>query len=90
MTRLSHPIIPLLDLNVQEKVEEDRYMREQEKQFIEAKKKSMAEKMHAQEEAKFAEAIAPAMVEAEQLLKKSKDKVSNEGLEALARWKLDL
>ena len=71
-------------------MEEDRYMREQEKRFIESKKKAMAEKMHAEEEAMFTETIAPVMVEAEQLLKKSKDKVSNEGLEALARWKLDL
>ena len=71
-------------------MEEERYVRAQEKQFIDAKKKAMAEKMHAEEEAKFSEAIAPAMVEAEQILKASGDTVSNAGLEALARWKLDL
>jgi hypothetical protein len=73
---------------LQEKVEEDRYMREQEKKFFERKKAERAEKMHEQEEAIFQETIAPAMAEAEQVLKKTGDKVSDAGLEALARWKL--
>jgi len=74
----------------QEKVEEDRYMREQEKKFFEAKKAAMAEKMHAEEEAVFQESIAPAMAEAEKILNNVGDKVSHSGLEAIARWKLDM
>ena len=38
----------------------------------------------------FQQKIAPAMVEAQEALKKSGDTVSNAGLEALARWKLQL
>jgi hypothetical protein len=71
-------------------VEEDRYIREQEKEFFRKKKAILADKMAAQEEALFQEAIAPAMVEAQEALKKSGDKVSDAGLEALARWKLEL
>lgn len=74
----------------QEKVEEDRFMREQEKKFFEKKKKELEAKMHEQELAIFQETIAPSMAQAEVLLKKTGDKVSDAGLEALARWKLDM
>jgi len=65
-------------------------MREQEKKFFEKKKAEQAEKMKEEEEEMFKEAIAPAMAEAEHVLKASGDSVSDKGLEAIARWKLDL
>lgn len=64
-------------------------MREQEKKFFENKKKEMAEKMHHEDAVIFQEAIAPAMAEIQEILKSTDDKVSNAGLEAIARWKLD-
>lgn len=75
----------------QEKVEEDRYMREQEKKFYAKKKAEMADKLHGEEEKLFQEKIAPTMAEAEQVLKLSGDTaVSHDGLEAIARWKLGM
>lgn len=65
-------------------------MREQEKEFFEKKKAAAAKEMLAQELAVYEEAIAPAMVEAQEALKKTGDKVSDAGLEALAKWKLHL
>lgn len=65
-------------------------MRELEKSYIAKKKAEMAAKMAADEETEFADQIAPVMAEADVLLKKSGDSVSNHGLEALARWKLGL
>lgn len=38
----------------------------------------------------FQKQIAPVMVEVQQLLKKTNDSVSSHGLEAIARWKLNL
>ena len=46
--------------------------------------------MLAQEEAIFQEAVAPAMVEAQLVLNGTGDTVSDAGLEALAKWKLDM
>ena len=74
----------------QEKVEEDRYIRELEAKYIENKKAEMAAQMAADEEKEFVEKIAPVMAEAEVLLEKSGDSISQEGLEALAHWKLGL
>lgn len=65
-------------------------MREQEKHFFEKKKAEMAEKMHEHEEKIFLEQIAPAMAQAESILKKSGDSASHEALEALAKWKVGL
>ena len=81
---------PLSLVLFQEKVEEDRYMREQEKKFFERKKKEMAEKMKEEEAAVFEETIAPAMAEAHVRLEKTGDSVSDAGLESIARWKLDM
>jgi hypothetical protein len=47
-------------------------------------------KMQEAEEKMFREQIAPAMAEAESALKKTRDSVSDAGLEALARWKVGL
>ena len=38
----------------------------------------------------FEEVVAPAMVECQELLKKSGDSVSDQGLELLAKWKLGM
>ena len=43
-----------------------------------------------QELAVFEEVVAPAMVECQELLKKTGDKVSDGGLELLAKWKLGM
>ncbi|GAX28681.1 hypothetical protein FisN_33Hh043 [Fistulifera solaris] len=72
-----------------ERVEEDRYMREQEKKFFEQKKKETAN-MQQKEMDEFQAKIAPAMAEAHSILKESGNDVSDKGLEALARWKLGL
>jgi hypothetical protein len=66
-------------------------MKEQEKEFIEKKRKTMADKMHVEEIAIFKEKVAPAMAEAQSILKKAGDvSVGHDALEALAKWKLDL
>jgi hypothetical protein len=75
----------------QEKVEEDRYIREQEKMFFAKKKAEMADKLHGEEEKLYKETIAPAMAEAELVLKKAgATNISHEGLEAIAKWKLGM
>ena len=63
-------------------------MRELEAKYIETKKAEMAAAMAAHEEKEFAETIAPIMAEAELLLENSGESISQDGLEALARWKL--
>lgn len=73
-----------------EKVEEDRYMREQEKAFFEKKKAEHNAEMALKDQEIYQKQIAPAMVEVQELLKKTKDTVSSHGLEAIARWKLNL
>jgi hypothetical protein len=66
-------------------------MKEQEKEFIEKKRKTMADKMHVEEIAIFNEKVAPAMAEAQSILKKAGEvSVGHDALEALAKWKLDL
>jgi hypothetical protein len=78
-------------LKSKEKVEEDRFMRAQEQVFIEKKREAMAEKMRAEEVVIFKEKIAPAMAEAQSVLKKAGGvSVGDDALEALAKWKLDL
>ena len=75
---------------LQEKVEEDLYMRELEAKYVANKKIEMAAKAQELDEQKFAEQIAPAMAEAEVLLSKSGESVSHEALESLAKWKVGL
>jgi mevalonate kinase len=67
-------------------VEEDRYIREQEKAFFEKRKAELA----ASEHEEYKQKIAPAMAEAQEALKKLGENISDKGLEALARWKLGL
>lgn len=48
------------------------------------------EEEHRQELAVFEEVVAPAMAEAQVILKQSGDSVSDVGLEMLAKWKLGI
>lgn len=79
----------LTHLYTKERVEEDRFMREQEKKFFEQKKQELTQQKDVDE---FQNKIAPAMAEAMAVLKDAGDTtvVSDKGLEALARWKLGL
>jgi uncharacterized protein YfeS len=73
---------------LQERVEEDRFIREVEQQYFEKKKAELEREMVEQDLRKFEDTIVPAMAQAEILLQKTGDKVSEAGLEALARWKV--
>jgi hypothetical protein len=70
-------------------------MKEQEKEFIEKKRKAMedtmADQMNNEQIAVFTEKVAPAMAEAQHILNKAGGvAVSHDALEALAKWKLNL
>lgn len=71
-------------------MEEDLYIRAQEKKFFEAKKAAAAAEMATHELEHYQTTIAPAMVTVQELLKKSGDRASDAGLESIARWKLGL
>jgi NADH:ubiquinone oxidoreductase subunit E len=73
---------------LQEKVEEDLYIRQQEMKFYERKREQAQHEMAEKELQYFRDTIAPAMAQAQELLKASGDTVSDAGLEAVARWKL--
>ena len=77
----SHPIMLR-----QEKVEEDLFMKKQEKAFFEQKRAEVLES----ERKAFQETIDPTMAEVNRILKSTNDSVSQDGLEALARWKTGL
>jgi len=47
-------------------------------------------KLHEETLKEFQATVAPAMAEVEALLKTTGDKVSDEGLELLAKWKLEM
>lgn len=70
----------------QEKVEEDLFMKKQEKAFFEQKRAEVLES----ERKAFQETIDPTMAEVNRILKSTNDSVSQDGLEALARWKTGL
>lgn len=75
---------------MQEKVEEDRYMRAQEEEW-----KEKLRMLKAQEEVEKAETlhndvVSPVKADIAAMLAQSGDKVSDGGLETLAKWKLDL
>lgn len=66
-------------------------MRELEKKFIAKKKAEKESEMKAHEQEEFDAKVAPAMAQAQSLLESTGNTgVSEDGLEALARWKLDL
>lgn len=83
------PVSPFAPIH-QEKVEEDRYMRSLEAKFLERKKAEKLNAMKEEETAIFQETIAPAMAQAKVLLERTGDTISDAGLEALAKWKLDM
>lgn len=74
----------------QERVEEDRYMRAQEEAWKEKLRQLKAEEEHARSEAFTQEVLEPVMSDVSKMLEASGDKVSDEGLMTLAKWKLDL
>ena len=74
----------------QEKFEEDRYMKQQEdawKAKLRALKEQEAKDRQAEHQA---EVVDPVKKDIEALLAQTGDKVSDEGLEALAKFRLDL
>lgn len=80
---------------LQERVEEERYIRSQEKIQLQKLREDLTaherEAAIKAEEELFKNVISPVMTEIEEkVLKDTGDKVSREGLEHLARWKLDI
>jgi len=79
---------------LQEKVEEDRFIRQREREIlehrrVEAAAKQAAAEVVAAEEKRLAQ-IAAAKSEAHDVIAKTYDKVSDEALENIAKWKLGL
>lgn len=74
----------------QEKVEEDRYMRAQEEAWKEKLRKLRAQAEAEKEVSLHNEVVEPVKADIAKMLSLSGDKVSDEALEALAKWKLDL
>jgi hypothetical protein len=70
---------------VQERVEEELFVRELEKKYFTQRRTEL------EREAKEGQLrrLVPVMAHAEELLRRSGDEVSDAGLEAVARWKLD-
>mmetsp|Transcript_132335 Transcript_132335/g.382573 ORF Transcript_132335/g.382573 Transcript_132335/m.382573 type:complete len:110 (+) Transcript_132335:129-458(+) len=77
-------------LNRKEKVEEDRYMRAQEEAWKEKLRKLRHEEEVEKVEQLHNEVISPVKADIADMLKESGDKISDEGLEILAKWKLSL
>jgi hypothetical protein len=74
----------------QEKFEEDRYMKQQEETW-KAKLRALREQEEKDRQASHqAEVVDPVKKDIETLLAKTGDKVSDAGLEALAKFRLDL
>eukprot|EP00339_Tiarina_fusa_P007270 CAMPEP_0117029366 /NCGR_PEP_ID=MMETSP0472-20121206/21268_1 /TAXON_ID=693140 ORGANISM="Tiarina fusus, Strain LIS" /NCGR_SAMPLE_ID=MMETSP0472 /ASSEMBLY_ACC=CAM_ASM_000603 /LENGTH=84 /DNA_ID=CAMNT_0004737107 /DNA_START=162 /DNA_END=416 /DNA_ORIENTATION=- len=73
-----------------EKVEEDRYMRAQTEAWKEKLRKLKEEEESERKVQQFQEVVQPVMDDIEKMLAKSGDKVGKEGLETLAKWKIDL
>jgi hypothetical protein len=75
-------------------VEEDRFIRDRDMEAIQKiKAKKQADLLSKNEDlakAMHDEVIAPTMALVEGLLNETGDKISREGLEKLAKWKLDL
>lgn len=77
-------------LNKKEKVEEDRYMRAQEEAWKEKLRKLKAQEEAEREEVMHNEVVDPVKADISKMLARSGDKISDAGLEILAKWKLDL
>jgi hypothetical protein len=77
-------------LQLQEKVEEDRYMRAQETAWKEKLRALKDQEEHEREGDHYHAVVEPVMGDVAKMLEGTGDKVSKEGLEVLAKWKLDL
>mmetsp|Transcript_72687 Transcript_72687/g.119798 ORF Transcript_72687/g.119798 Transcript_72687/m.119798 type:complete len:109 (+) Transcript_72687:52-378(+) len=73
-----------------ERVEEDRYMRAQEEAWKEKLRELKAMEEHEREEALHSAVVNPVMADVEAMLKTTGDSVSKDGLELLAKWKIDV
>lgn len=71
-------------------MEEDRYMRAQEEAWKEKLRKLRAQEEAEREVAAHKEVVDPVKADIAEMLARSGDKISDEGLEILAKWKLDL
>jgi sulfur relay (sulfurtransferase) DsrC/TusE family protein len=74
----------------QEKAEEDRYMKQQEDAWKEKLRALKAQEEASRDAARHAEVVDPVKKDIEELLAQTGDKVSDAGLEALAKFRLDL
>ena len=70
--------------------EEDRYMRQQEEAWKEKLRQLTAQEASEQDQQIHDEVVSPVMADIEAMLKETGDSVSKEGLEKLAKWKIDL
>eukprot|EP00980_Cylindrotheca_fusiformis_P017315 scaffold5371_cov139-Cylindrotheca_fusiformis.AAC.3 len=77
-------------IKYKERVEEDKYMRAQEEQWKKKLMKLKAEEEHKREEALHKEVVSPVMKDLSKMLAETGDSVSDEALEKLTKWKLDL
>ncbi|GKY99594.1 hypothetical protein MPSEU_000913700 [Mayamaea pseudoterrestris] len=77
-------------LQSKKKVEEERFIKEQEKKFFEKKKAELDSKQHENELKQFQGVIAPCMADIHEILEKTGDDISHEGYEAIAKWKLGI
>lgn len=75
---------------IQEKVEEDLFIRDREKPFFETQRRKMETQARQQEQQVFDETVRPVMQEVQEMLKDTDDSIGEEGLQALAEWKLNL
>ncbi|KAG7350727.1 hypothetical protein IV203_010087 [Nitzschia inconspicua] len=75
---------------LREKVEEDRYMKEQEEAWKEKLRALKQQEETSRDAAHHAEVVDPVKKDIEKLLAETGDKVSDAGLENLAKFRLDL
>ena len=76
--------------HTQGKVEEDRYLKEQENQWLEKLRALKAQELTDFHQKHHDEVVGPVKKDIKDLLSKTGDTVSDEGLENLAKFRLDL
>eukprot|EP00539_Tryblionella_compressa_P005559 CAMPEP_0178757830 /NCGR_PEP_ID=MMETSP0744-20121128/14031_1 /TAXON_ID=913974 /ORGANISM="Nitzschia punctata, Strain CCMP561" /LENGTH=83 /DNA_ID=CAMNT_0020412093 /DNA_START=126 /DNA_END=377 /DNA_ORIENTATION=- len=75
---------------LREKAEEDRYMKQQEQAWKDKLRALKEQEEAARDASHHAEVVDPVKKDIEKLLAETGDKVSDAGLEALAKFRLDL
>lgn len=75
---------------MKERVEEDRYMRQQDEIWKKKLMQLKVEEEHLREEALHKEVLEPVMRDVAKMLEETGDRVSDAALENLSKWKLDL